>query len=483
MALAQESPSAALRSRLGHPVIDGDGHIVELGPVMAEYVKEVGGASVLERYAQRPTLKHSQQWTTATGTLQERRDRWVAMGPWWGGSTDAVERATVLAPRLLNDRLDEFGTDYAVLYPSVVLFAFTMDDEELRRAVCRAYNIYAMDLLGSYADRMTPVAAIPMYTPEEAVEELEYSVKTLGHKVVVFQNSVRRPIARLQEEYPEASDFAARSELYAIDSDYDYDPVWAKCVELGVAATFHGDVLAMNVHSTSSYVYNHIGFLAADHHHLSKALFLGGVTRRFPTLKFAFLEGGVGWACGLYADLIGHWEKRGGENIHALDPSRLDRERLLRLIEEYGDDRTRAQMEGVRKSFSGNDPRPDVLDEYAACGIKSAEDIRDLFVQPFYFGCEADDPMNATAFNTRANPFGARLKAIFGSDIGHWDVPVMNEVLTEAYELVEHGAITEDDFRDFTFTNQVSLHADMNPDFFKGTRVESEAAKLITAGL
>ena len=191
----------------------------------------------------------------------------------------------------------------------------------------------------------------------------------------------------------------------------------------------------------------------------------------------------VGWACGLYADLIGHWEKRGGENIHALDPSRLDRERLLRLIEEYGDDRTRAQMEGVRKSFSGNDPRPDVLDEYAACGIKSAEDIRDLFVQPFYFGCEADDPMNATAFNTRANPFGARLKAIFGSDIGHWDVPVMNEVLTEAYELVEHGAITEDDFRDFTFTNQVSLHAGMNPDFFKGTRVESEAAKLITAGL
>ena len=26
-----------------------------------------------------------------------------------------------------------------------------------------------------------------------------------------------------------------------------------------------------------------------------KALFMGGVTRRFPALKFAFLEGGVGW--------------------------------------------------------------------------------------------------------------------------------------------------------------------------------------------
>jgi hypothetical protein len=34
------------------------------------------------------------------------------------------------------------------------------------------------------------------------------------------------------------------------------------------------------------------------------------VTRRFPTLKMEFLEGGVGWACGLYSDLIGHWKKR-----------------------------------------------------------------------------------------------------------------------------------------------------------------------------
>src|ERR1700683_2736065 len=33
-------------------------------------------------------------------------------------------------------------------------------------------------------------------------------------------------------------------------------------------------------------------------------------TRRFPSLKFAFLEGGVGWGCSLYNDLIGHWAKR-----------------------------------------------------------------------------------------------------------------------------------------------------------------------------
>ena len=31
--------------------------------------------------------------------------------------------------------------------------------------------------------------------------------------------------------------------------------------------------------------------------------------------------------------------------------------------------------------------------------------------------------MNSTAFNTKVNPFGARLGAMFGSDVAHWDVP------------------------------------------------------------
>lgn len=73
---------------------------------------------------------------------------------------------------------------------------------------------------------------------------------------------------------------------------------------------------------------------------------------------------------------------------------------------------------------------------------------------------------------------GARLGAIFSSDIGHWDVPDMTEVLEEAYELVEHEIITETDFRDFVFTNPVKMWG-MNPGFFKGTVVEKDVAKLL----
>ena len=105
--------------------------------------------------------------------------------------------------------------------------------------------------------------------------------------------------------------------------------------------------------------------------------------------------------------------------------------------------------------------------------------MKELFVEPFYFGCEADDPMNAWAFDSKVNPLGAKMKAVFSSDIGHWDVPDMREVVEEAYEMLEHQLMTEDDFRAFVFENVVNMYGQVNPDFFKGTAVEKEAEEVL----
>jgi hypothetical protein len=74
---------------------------------------------------------------------------------------------------------------------------------------------------------------------------------------------------------------------------------------------------------------------------------------------------------------------------------------------------------------------------------------------------------------------GVKFKAMMSSDIGHWDVTDMNEVVEEAHELVEDRLITEEDFRDYTFANAATLYAGMNPDFFKGTLCEAPVAKLL----
>ena len=50
--------------------------------------------------------------------------------------------------------------------------------------------------------------------------------------------------------------------------------------------------------------------------------------------------------------------------------------------------------------------------------------------------------------------------------------------MAESHELVERGIISEENLRAFTFTNPVNFLTGMNPDFFQGTAVEQDVARL-----
>ena len=52
----------------------------------------------------------------------------------------------------------------------------------------------------------------------------------------------------------------------------------------------------------------------------------------------AFLEGGAGWACLLYGDLIGHWEKRSLKGLEEVDPRNIDGAVLLEFADKYDSD-------------------------------------------------------------------------------------------------------------------------------------------------
>jgi hypothetical protein len=58
----------------------------------------------------------------------------------------------------------------------------------------------------------------------------------------------------------------------------------------------------------------------------------------------------------------------------------------------------------------------------------------------------------------------------------------MRHPLPEAYELVEEGCITPDNFRDFVFANTVHLWGTQNPQFFEGTTVAKAAADELARG-
>ena len=455
--------AADIRRELGHPVIDGDGHAIEVAPVLMDYIATVGGVGMVDRYKAAPMKRQYR--------LSDDEPVWTKdSGSWVWPTRNTLDRATATLPKLYAERLDEFGIDFAIVYPSDGLAIPQYAEEDLRLACCRAFNLYIRDSYQGVADRMTPAAIIPCHTPQEAVAELTFARRELGMKAAVFRSYVKRPGVN---GGPDRLDFLA------LGSDYDYDPLWAACRDLGIAATFHSSAVYGGRVQIPNYCYNHIGILAAGGEAICKALFMGGVTRRFPGLNFAFLEGGVGWGVNLLADLIGHWNRRSAGQIGNYDPANLDLDLYMRLLNEYGDDKVKARLDAIREIYSRPQPRVEQEDNFAAVGMSRVEDMRDLFLAPFWFGCEADDPVNAQAFNRKSNPLGAPLKALLGSDNAHWDVPDMRDVLVEAFEMVEHGQIGESDFRDFAFTNPVRLHAGMNPDFFKGTRVEQAVSELL----
>jgi hypothetical protein len=263
------------------------------------------------------------------------------------------------------------------------------------------------------------------------------------------------------------------------ESLYDYDPVWAACHETRVAPAFHGIGYSWGSRvSSSNYVHNHIGNFAAAQEAVCRSLVMGGVARRFPELRFTFLEGGVSWACQLYADLLGHFEKRNRDQVHAYDDANLDIDLAVSLFEQYargrvtGDaDRFTTVMRRAAAAARAFDESTET-DDFADAAITTADDIVDMFTRQFAFGCEADDPMNALAFERGKLPRGARLAAVFASDIGPWDVPDARDVLPEAWELVEHGHLDEADFAEFTCGNVVRTLTALNPGFFAGTAIE-----------
>jgi hypothetical protein len=230
--------ASRIRAELDHPVIDADGHFVELAPVLDDALlaslEAEGGSPLRDRYL----ASRVAPFDTST-VLAQRGDaaslgQWKAMPSWWGWQTrNTRDRATSHLPGLLYERLDEMGIDFSILYPSTTLGLIDMDDPELAAPVARAVNTWLAGLFRPYADRLTVGALIPMVTPEVAVAELCASPSSqLGFKTAVISGYAKRFLGSPSAIAPALSPRSLRSRQPL----YDYDPVWATCVELGNGA-------------------------------------------------------------------------------------------------------------------------------------------------------------------------------------------------------------------------------------------------------
>lgn len=492
----QLSPSVAVRQKLDHPVIDTDVHVNDYTPDLEDYVANYGGShlvdhlrKVSENRVGRGGVGNGKNWYEQTP--EERQYYRTIRAPWWARVTkNTLDVATYHLPELFAERQAEQGSDYSVLFPNNVLAPLGVRDKDARTALSRALNHYHADLWRKYSDRLTPVAGIPLHTPEEGIAELDFAINTLGLKAVNIAGSVSRPIKALAEkfpldQYPELRKYISYQDFLGLDSEYDYDPFWARLVELGVPIlTHYGSQGWTGRSSISNYMNNHIGHFADGTEAFAKALFFGGVTRRFPKLRAGFLEGGADWGARVFIHLVDRWSKRSRKGLENYDPLATDRESLTALFREYGaglvknrdikGEKLIHDTLGHAYTKNAQRPREEELEDFAAAGIEKAEDIKARWVDNFYFGSESDDRTLAHAFNDRANPLGVKVNAIYSSDVGHWDVPDLTDALAEAHALVEKGIISDADFKAYVFENPYKLYTEANPDFFKGTVIEKQ---------
>src|SRR5262249_32380330 len=98
-----------VRSKIDHPIVDGDGHWVEYDPVSSDKMRKGGGDLAADGFLKAmATTPESLQMPVA-----ERREKRIGQSAFWSRQTEnTLDRATAMMPRLLYDRLDELGLDF-----------------------------------------------------------------------------------------------------------------------------------------------------------------------------------------------------------------------------------------------------------------------------------------------------------------------------------------------------------------------------------
>ena len=149
-------------------------------------------------------------------------------GFWGRQAANTRDRATAMMPRMLYERLDELGIDFGIVYPTAGLGIPRIADDATRRAVIRGFNVVTHDYFKDLSDKLTPAAVIPVHTPEEAIEELEFVTKQLGSKVCMFGSGVRRPIPHAKGASADLARYAQGFDQLGIDSDLRLRPALAE---------------------------------------------------------------------------------------------------------------------------------------------------------------------------------------------------------------------------------------------------------------
>jgi predicted TIM-barrel fold metal-dependent hydrolase len=158
-----------------------------------------------------------------------------------------------------------------------VFLEASRQDAELALATCRAYNDWHVeDWCGAYPGRFIPIGCVPLWDAELAAQEVRRLAASGCHAVTFSENPEKLGLPSLYKD--------------------DWDPFWAACSNEGTVVCLHiGSSSSMVVTTPDAPVDVPIvlsGFTAFMA--LADLLYSPAFTK-FPDLKVAMSEGGIGW--------------------------------------------------------------------------------------------------------------------------------------------------------------------------------------------
>ena len=196
------------------------------------------------------------------------------------GEDDVRSKAGADAAQRLLD-MEQDGIDAEIVFPNKGLAMWATPDPKFAMAQCRVYNTWAWEFFGEYNDKMSPVACIATGDFEGSMAEIERTAKlgfralTLPCKPIWGGHNVEHPNYNLPM----------------------FDPMWELIQETGMPITFHvstgRDPRASR--GNGGAVINYVTHSLAPTIEPVANLCSSGVFERFPGLKFATVEAGIGW--------------------------------------------------------------------------------------------------------------------------------------------------------------------------------------------
>ena len=236
--------------------------------------------------------------------------------------------------RIEDQEID--GIDAEVLYPSLLFAVYRMQNREALTATFKNYNDWLANYCAQVPHRLFPLACIPLFDIDTAIEELERA-KALGHRGGCIPCV---PPADLPY------------------SDRHYDRFWAAAEELRMPLAMHIFTTATANHGLPNWgpIANYalaqagLGAVISD-------IICGGVTARYPELRFVPTEWETGWVAHFLQrlDWAMHREPAGAAPEVVENPSWYFHRNFLMTFE---DDKvgvmTREDI-GVRNLMWGND--------------------------------------------------------------------------------------------------------------------------------